>query len=63
MKLPTLKLYSKNLYGTIRYFPIDDISKAICTIKGSITLQMSDMLTLSKVGFTVLVDDKIIESE
>lgn len=57
-KLPTLQLYARNLYGTIRYFPNCDLSRAFVKICGKSTLTLVDINTLKKAGFSFRVHDE-----
>lgn len=57
-KLPTLNLHARNLYGTIRYFPNCDLSRAFVRIGGKSTLTLVDINTLKRAGFSFRVHDE-----
>lgn len=56
--LPPLDLYSRNLYGTIRYFPNCKLSTAICKVRGKKTLLEKDIETLNGAGFPFVIYDE-----
>lgn len=50
-----LELYTKRVYGVLRYYPICPISMAIAAIKGLPTLTDSDIERLRKAGCSATV--------
>lgn len=57
--LPPFELSAKNLYGTVRYFPMCDLSRAICTVRGknNKTLLLEHINTLNAAGFSFRITD------
>jgi len=58
MKLPPLELYTRNLYGTTRYFPNCKLSTAICKVRGRKTLLLDDINVLNGAGFPFIIYDE-----
>jgi len=58
-QLPPLKITAKNLYGTPRYFPACDLSRAIASIRGrnNKTLLLDHINTLNRAGFKFEITD------
>lgn len=58
MKIKPLQLFVRNLYGTPRYFPECNISRAICKVRGRKTLLLEDINVLNAVGFPFEIYDE-----
>lgn len=54
-----LHLKAKNLYGTVRYFPGCDLSRAIASIRGrnNKTLQLEHINVLNAAGIKFAITD------
>lgn len=54
-----LQLKAKNLYGTVRYFPSCDLSRAIASIRGrnNKTLLLEHINTLNAAGIKFTITD------
>lgn len=50
-----IKINTKNLYGTIRYFPDCQFSRMLAAIKGRATLAPEDVTILEGHGYEVLL--------